>query len=107
MDITQAVEQFIVSSIRHGESTEQGNYKVTNKEYKIIQKLSVILLSDIEVFSKLLTHENPYVRLAAGSYLIRVEQVKDTAITELEKLQIERGFLGFNAKMVLKEMKNK
>ncbi|EFM08902.1 conserved hypothetical protein [Paenibacillus curdlanolyticus YK9] len=104
MDIDTVFEHFIISSIKHGEATEQGNYKVTNKEYKKIEKLSAALLSDIQLFSSLLVHENPYVRLAAGSYLIRVEQVKNKAITVLEDLQIERGFLGFNAKMVLQEM---
>lgn len=107
MDVDKELEQFVLSSVNHGKATENGDHKEANKQYKKIHKSSAQLLSNLDVFVKLLEHENSYVRLWAGSYLIHVEGSARRAQSALEQLQGEKGFLGFDAQMVLKEWKNK
>ncbi|THF82720.1 hypothetical protein [Cohnella fermenti] len=107
MDKSSTVDQFVLSSIKHGEATNKGDHKEANKSYKKIHKSAVNLLKEIETFTLLLRHENPYVRLWSGSYLVRVDNAKDEAVTVLNNLTSEPGLLGFNAKMVLQESVNK
>lgn len=103
MGIEKEQSQFAQAAIKHGEATENGDHKEANKQYKKIQSSVIYLLKDVNSFSSYLSHENPYVRLWAGSYLIKVEEVASNAKLTLEKLQLESGFLGFNAQMVLQQ----
>lgn len=103
-DIEKLKKMFIIAAIKHGEGTEQGNYKLANKQYKIIEK-SIDELKNIEngieEFEELLEHEDDYVKLWCARYLIESRNMK--AKRTLLALINKPGFLGLTAKLTLDE----
>lgn len=103
-DIQKLKEMFVTAAIKHGEGTEQGNHKLANKQYKIIEK-SINELKSIEngidEFEGLLEHEVDYVRLWCARYLLASRNMK--AKRALSELISKPGFLGLTAKLTLDE----
>jgi hypothetical protein len=52
---------------------------------------------------KLIGHESPFVKLWASTHGLRIDENK--SVECLNRLSKEKGFLGFDAKMVLSEWK--
>lgn len=105
MNTDDIIRKFIKAAIKHGEATETGKYRQTNKQYDILVKC----YNDLKSFgengmielTKLLEHPNDYVRLWAARYTLIVEPEKSKqTLLELTK---RSGFLGFDAKMILSE----
>ena len=99
--------RFVEAAMNHGEATEAGDRRTTNKAYKRYDRARRQLLlrghEGREVIRKLMMHENGWVRLAAASTSLGFDtKMAEEVLTMLEK---EPGFLGHDAKWVLKEWK--
>lgn len=102
--IEKNIESYINAAIKHGEFTEEGDYKQANKQYKIIQSnLNVLKASEegINQLKGLMEHQSDYVRLWASSHLLSVEEKKARRV--LSELAKKPGFLGLTAQTTLDE----
>jgi hypothetical protein len=105
MDKQKIIENFINASIKQGESIEEGNWKVANRQYKIIEKSYQHLrkLDEKSVYEliKLLDYNNDYVKLWSATYSLSIDEEK--AKNVLKILSNKSGGLGLTAKMTLQE----
>ena len=105
MQSSEVIEEFVTAAVQYGEATLEGNSRVVNKQHEILRKLYQELREGYSSFEseihQLLSHDNSYVRLHAACCLIPVSPTE--AKEALVKLSSERGTLGFDAKMTLKE----
>jgi hypothetical protein len=101
------VEVYAVAAMDHGAATDRGDYKKANAAYdkvmEALEKIRALPDRGRSVLTDLLLHDNPYVRCAAATHLLPLDE--DAAITTLSQLTSEPPFVGFNAKMVLREWK--
>jgi len=102
-----SVDTFVRAATAHGAATDSGDHKEANAAYtRMIAALKKIREHADEgnaILTDLLVHEDPHVRLSAATFLLPLDE--DAAIRVLEALASEPPFVGFNAKMVLREWK--
>jgi hypothetical protein len=105
MDKEKIVKNFINASIKQGESLEEGNWKVANRQYKIIEKsyhqLNELGKEGEKELVKLLDYNNDYVKLWSATYSLPIEEVKAKKILEI--LSNKTRGLGLTAKMTIEE----
>jgi hypothetical protein len=105
MDKDEIIENFIDATIKHGEATEEENWKVANRQYKTIEKsyqqLKEMDEEGVNELIKLLDYDNDYVKLWSASYLLPVTEEKAKSI--LIMLSQKVGPPSFEAKMTLEE----
>ncbi|WP_055666125.1 hypothetical protein [Desnuesiella massiliensis] len=102
--IEKLVEEYINASIKHGKCTEDGDYKLANKQYIIIEKSITelkLMEKGIDELENLLEHQSDYVKLWSARYLLLDKEVK--AKQTLLSLTKKPGFLGFTAQITLDE----
>ena len=104
-NINNVISDFENASINNGLAQEEGNANQANKFYRVIEKRRTWLIEHDELhnekFLELLNHENDYVRLHAACALLHVEN--ERALNTLSELTINKGILGFSAKMTISE----
>lgn len=105
MEITEKnIESYINAAIKHGECTEEGDYKQANKQYKIIQRsLNELKVSEkgVTQLKDLMEHQSDYVKLWSSTHLLSVEEKKSRQV--LMELARKPGFLGLTAQTTLDE----
>lgn len=100
---TTAISEFEKAAINHALATEQGNHKVANKNYDLIVK-SVAFLKKHNALGELyelLSHNSPYVQVAAATFLLSTHEIESTNI--LSEIANTKGILGLTAELVLSE----
>lgn len=104
-DASSLVFEFVESVARHGAATEAGMRRATTREYKRYDSLRKRLLSLGEegrnAFRTLMSNGNGWVRMVAASTCLGFAE--DEAERTLEALGKEPGFLGHDAKWILRE----
>lgn len=95
----------IKSVITHGEESWGGHYKVANKHYDIFQdclrQISEFGETGYEALKSLLTHENPYVRVAFAFDILGRDP--EIALPVLQSVAELRGGAASSAKTILSE----
>lgn len=106
-EVDHLIEKFIQSVMIHRTQSENGDYEIANKHFKIAEMCFCKLREQndnwVDEFLKLLNHDESSVRVSAAYYLLPFETHK--AINILKKSKKEPNGVGFNAKIVLKEWK--
>lgn len=102
-DIETALNLFEKAAIQHTQGTEQGDYKLANKNYVAIVKAVDFLkeqdkVSTLEIF---LNHASIGVRVWAAAYLLSVNE--KVAVQTLEQISEGTGIISANAKITLSE----
>jgi hypothetical protein len=102
-DIATALNLFVEAATRHGEATEQGDYKTANKNYAIIAKVVTFLKERTELYSLLqfLDHSSDGVKGWAATYLLPIEELR--AIRALEEIAKGSGIGSLDAETTLSE----
>lgn len=97
------LEKFVEACIKKGNADSLGDYKTSNKCYKIINSVYKNLKKNNSVndLVKLLVNENLYVKLWASRFTLQIET--DLAQKTLREISKFPGLIGFEAKMTLKE----
>lgn len=97
--------QFVAAASNHGASIEAGRHRLANREYKRYNRARRKLLmkgnSGHLALRQLMSHANPWVRVAAARSCLGL--FADEASRVLQALQEDPGFVGLSAKWVLKE----
>ncbi len=106
LKISKIEEEIVQLAIERGLSTKKNDYKNANKAYdkiKTRKRKLYCLGEDIYIRSmiKLVSMENPYVKMLSAIALLPFEEL--IARQELEKLSKDPGLFGFEAEMTLKE----
>lgn len=104
-DTASLVATFIEAVAMHGKATETGNHRVANRAYRRYDKVRRQLQGRGEegrnALRDLMSHENGWIRLVAASTCLAVDtNAAERVLSELER---EPGFLGHDAKWMLKE----
>lgn len=100
------VNKYVAAAIAHGQATEAGNHKKANREadqlaesYRDLRSRG---LDSQQALLPLLNHDNPNVRLWAGSHALEFAPAEGERV--LVALQVVPGSLvGFSAKMTLQQ----
>lgn len=105
MTIEDVVMNYVAAATKHGEATEKGNFKVANREYKIIEKsYTQLIQSGYEGFQELLkltSHKKDYVRLWSASHTLSIyEEIAKKTLSELSN---KPNFIGITAQTTLEE----
>lgn len=102
-----AVDAYTRAAAVQGAATDRGDHEDANAAHdSLIRALSVLRDSSDRGRSALrglLEHEDPHVRCWAATHLLPLDE--EAAMRALEALTSEPPFVGFNAKMVLREWK--
>ena len=104
---TEIIEEEIVKSIIIQSKESCVNYKLANKHFHNYTKLMCIVLKkNNEILYKLIKHEEPSVKSAGAYFLLQYD--KSLAEKTLKSLyKISKDTIGFNAKMIMREWKNR
>jgi hypothetical protein len=105
--LENAIEVFKSASIEHGKASEEGDYKVGNKNYyKIVDAAKYLNENDsVNELLQLLNHDNVSVQLWAATYLLeKHENEAIKLLTSISKKNITH--YSFNAQMTLDEWKS-
>lgn len=99
----EALLIFEKSSIGHAKATEEGDYKVGNKNYR--EKINAISYlkehNGIDELLKYLNHDNIGIRMSAATYLLPYHQKE--AISVLREISKSSNFFSFFAETTLNE----
>jgi len=110
-DIKDLIEEYRKAAILHGEATEEGDYKLANKQHSKLTKIYKILEKDNElqekVLGQLLKDENIYISSWAAAHCLGLNIYVDEAVNVLKEISKRKGFVGFNAEMILRIWKEK
>ena len=91
----------------HGAATDHGDHEDANTAHDALMRALAVLRESPDrgrsVLTGLLEHEDPHVRCWAATHLLPLNE--EAAVRALEALTSEPPFVGFNAKMVLREWK--
>ena len=91
----------------HGAAMDRGDHKKSNAAYDALMSALALLRESSDqgrsTLTGLLEDEDTHVRCAAATHLLPLDE--DAATRALEALVSEPPFVGFNAKMVLREWK--
>jgi hypothetical protein len=105
-NIEDAVKIIIDSAIKHSIASENGDYKVANKNYMLLQE-AIYFLRDknrIDKLQDLISHNDISVRLSVASYLlIHNEEMAISVIKNIIEQKIPHK--SFTARMVMEEWK--
>ncbi|APD06392.1 hypothetical protein UJ101_00855 [Flavobacteriaceae bacterium UJ101] len=100
------INDFIEASIKHGEASKEGDYKLANKNYdKLVSILKYLKENDsIFILKKFLIHEDLNVQLWAATFLL--EENEEEAIKLMTKIANQNiPHYSFDAKITLEEWK--
>ena len=103
-DAKTAIEIFIDSSIVHGKASEEGNYKLGNKNYdKIVDAVKYLKENNLECeLTALLNNENVSVQLWAATCLLEKNEDKaKEVLSTITKKNIPH--YSFTAQLTLEE----
>jgi len=96
--------EFVEAACEHGQFTESGDSVHANKAHdkviKIISRMKQLPDKGVSILASLLNDENDSVKAWAATYLLPLDE--ESAINTLKELSSGRGFIAFDAKMVLK-----
>jgi hypothetical protein len=104
MDISNIVRRYVAAAIAHGEAT-LNDYRTANEQYDEMEK-ALHELDDLgrrDLLLDLLEYDNAFVRCSAAADTLRIDEERATSV--LVDLSKERGIVGFDAEMILKEWK--
>ena len=105
--INELISDYVKHSQEHGNGTKNGDYIRTNKAYdRIIETYKEIIKFGEEgqqALLELLEHNNLSVSGWAATHSLEFSEEK--AIEALEKITLNDGIIGFDAKMVLEQWK--
>jgi len=100
-----STEEFIAAAMDHALGTETGDFRITNKAYDRIlaarEQLRVLPDGGRGCLREMLSNPEPGVRLWSACYLLPTDPVE--AESTLVSLAQEKGLVGFDAEMTLKE----
>jgi hypothetical protein len=99
----EAIERFCVTTSKHAEATETGEYKVANAAYsQLIEALKWLNNNqEVQILHPLLTSPNVGTRLWTASYLLLSgDSLAETVLVEIVSLN---SIHGFNAATTLRE----
>ena len=103
----EAEDAYAQAAAVHGAATDPGDYKKANAAYErqmcALARLRESPDQGRSSLTKLLEHDDPHVRCWAATHLLPLDEEETTRA--LEALASEPPFVGFNAKMVLREWK--
>ena len=104
MEIT---EKEIVKSIIIHSKESCVNYKLANKHFHSYTKLiCTVLEKNNEILYNFIKHEEPAVKSAGAYFLLQYDKsIAEKILKSLYK--ISKDAIGFNAKMIMREWKNK
>ena len=102
-DIATALALFEEAANAHADATEKGDYKVANKNYRIINNVINFLdnSNERELLKKFLTHTSESVKSWAATYLLTVYESE--SIMVLEKIAGGTGIHSLDAATTLNE----
>lgn len=107
MDIEEIINFYTESARQYGERMDQGEFNEAIPYFDQNEKAFRILLRigkhGAFALLNLLGHDNPHVRISAATHLINT--YRHQALEVLETLARESGFQGFNAQVVLDDLK--
>ena len=105
-DIQTALNAFEEATIRHAEASENGDYKVANKNHDIVRNVVSFLKQNNKVTELLKFYLHPIVavRLAAATFLL--PEFETESIRILEEIANGSGLESLDAEMVLQEWRN-
>jgi len=102
-----AADAYAQAAAGQGAAMDRGDHKMSNAAYdrkmRALAKLRESPDQGRSILTKLLEHEDPHVRCSAATHLLPLDE--QAATRALEALTSEPPFVGFNAKMVLREWK--
>lgn len=105
MNTPEFSDAFINAAMSHGEGSETGNSKLTNKSYDklidIIRKYRSIHGSEKELVLPLLSHQNSSVCTWAALFSLPIDEAR--AMQTLTSISEKSGIVSFSAKMTLEE----
>lgn len=105
MNTPDVGDVYAKAAAAHGSATDQGDHERSNKAHDdVIRALEVLRASSDSgraVLASLLDSKDNHVRCWAATHLLPLDEV--TATRTLEELSTLPPFVGFNAKMVLRE----
>jgi hypothetical protein len=102
----ERVAKYVVAVERHGASTDRGNAPSANRAYdqvmEALRDLRAMPDRGEAVLLELTSHQNDWVRVAASTHLLPLNE--EQALATLEKLTASaNGFVSTNAEVILKE----
>ena len=105
MSVDAAGEAYSKAAITHGGATDRGDHKKANAAHarlmRALEKVREASDRGRSTLTALLAHDDPHVRCWAATHLLPLEE--DAGIATLSQLTSEPPFIGFNAKMILRE----
>ena len=103
---TKIAERYIAAASQHGACSETGNYRVGNAAYDRMMKarhdLKKLPDRGIAVLMKLMQHPNDWVKSAAGTHLLPLNEQLGCAILE-RLLDGPSRHVASNAELILRE----
>lgn len=105
VDIETALKMFEEASIIQVESTENGNFKVGNKNYEKVMNAASFLKNQnsIESLFQFLNHQHKGPRLWSACYILHLYEKK--AVKVLKEIIKQSGIIGSTAEITLDEWK--
>ena len=103
-NIELVISTIIDSSKKHAIASENGEYKIANKNFDIVKKAVVYLRENngINNLKQLLTYDDESVKLMAATYLLK--HFEKESIDVIENIAFQTiSNQSFNAKMILQE----
>ena len=103
---TKIAERYIAAAIHHGTCSETGNYKVGNAAYDRMMKarhdLKKLPDRGLAVLMRLIQHPNDWVKTAAGTHLLPLNEQLGCAVIE-RLLNSTSRHVASDAKLILRE----
>jgi hypothetical protein len=101
------IENEIIESFLIHSKESSNDYKLANKHFhKYIKLMCIVLENGHEVLYRFIKHNEPAVRLKGAYFLLPIDKkIAEKTLKSLYK--ILEDSIGFNAKMIMKEWKNK
>lgn len=106
-NIEEIKEEYIDAAILYFESSSDGNYRVINKQYRILKKIFQLIEKGTiskDFLTDLLLHDSIYVRTWAEVHMLGLNYETDKAEAELSKVANgpEKGVVSFDANNTLR-----
>lgn len=107
LKIDELLNKYICAAVEYGQAMKNHNSAIANQKYDTINKIYKDLMNlgqeGKQALINLMDHQEPYVRLSAGTQSLNFAE--DKAKKVLMELKAEGRPIGFDAGMVLKEWK--
>lgn len=102
-----AGDAYVQAAAAHGAAMDRGDHEKSNAAYgrklRALAKLREASDQGRATLTRLLAHQNAHVRCSAATHLLPLDE--DAATLALDALASEPPFVGFNARVVLREWK--